>query len=227
MKTIRLAALLLVMAQPLAAQVRGGGQRAAEREEVRDGARDVVLSMHPVLYTGFGPFFDPGTQTRWVLADAAVGGGGGLHIEVGSGVLLGVEAAYARTNYERRPRTGQTAVDAGTAAVTTIVAGGRMSGSGLGRLGGLGGMRGLMGLAGLGYVTGGAGAIVYGLENVAGSNTDLAFHLGGGLELLSARGRGGFLELKQIWAFHEREGVDDSTVRHSRLDLGARLTVRR
>jgi hypothetical protein len=223
-------ALLRAAALPAEAQVRGGAQRPGQTAEVRDSARHVVLSAYPLMYTGFGTFFDPGTQSRWLLADAALGGGGSVHVEVAGGVLLGVDGTFARTNYERRPRQGQTALDAGRASVTTLAAGGRVSGGGLGRLGGLPGMRGmggLMGLGRLGYLSGGVGAVIYDLENVDGSNADLAFNLGGGLEFLSARGRGGFLELKQIWAFHEREGVDDSTVRHSRLELGARIALRR
>jgi hypothetical protein len=210
-----------------AAQMRGGPGRTDTRTTERETTRAVVLSAYPLLYTGFGTVYDPGTESRWLFADAALGGGGAVHVEVSNGLLVGIDAAVARTNYERRPRTAQTALDAGTASISSLQAGLRMSGGGLGRMGGMGAMRALMGLGNLGYVSAGAGAIRYGLENVAGTNTDLAFHLGGGLELLDAGGRGGFLEFKQFWAFHEREGVDDSTVRHSRLELGARLALRR
>lgn len=218
--TILLVFCSLLVALPLEAQVRGG----AMPSQPQDTIRGLALTVHGLMYLRFEPFFDPPTQTRWVMADAAMGGGGALHAALGAGFWLGVEAATARTRYERRPRQGTSPEAQGRATVTTALASARIGGSGLGRLGGLGSL-GYLGRAG--YLSVGAGAINYRLEDLEGSTTDLLFSTAGGLEHTWASGRTVYFELRRFWAFHEREGVESATANHSRVDVGARAPLRR
>lgn len=231
--TCVLLVLVLVTALPVSAQSRRPERerQPADTVAVRDSTRDIVATVHPLLYTGLGVVNDPGSQSQWIFADAALGGGGAVHIEASDVLWLGLEGAFARTNYERRAQGSRTALAAGRAGVGTVHLNARVSSASLGRIGGLGGrgmggLGALLGLGGLGYISLGTGTITWLLDDLA-ANTDLEFHLGGGLEYSWSSGRTAFLEYRQLWSFHEREGVDESTARHSRLDIGARAPLRR
>jgi hypothetical protein len=203
---------------------------AAPRADAQ--GREVTLSAYTLMYTGFGTVWDPPSASRWVFADAALGGGGGVHVALGRDVVVGADAAFSRTRYERRPRTGSTVLASGNATVSTLLAGGRISGGAFGLPGipgvpaprGGGARRG----EGLGtYLAASIGALGYALEDLDGTTFDLAFAAGGGLEYVWSRGQTAFIEWKRLWVFHEREGVDSGTTNHSRIELGARVPVAR
>jgi hypothetical protein len=84
-----------------------------------------------------------------------------------------------------------------------------------------------VGLGGFGtYLTGSVGGVAYWLADVDRSNVDLTFAAGAGLDYAWSSGRAAFVEWKQFWAFHEREGVESGTAEHSRFEIGARLPLR-
>lgn len=183
----------------------------------------MILRGYGLMYTTLGMITDPPTESRWVMADAALGGGGAVHVELASDIYLGAEAAFARTRYERRPGGGgSTVVADGRAGVSTFLLVARLSGDGLGSMGRLVGV-GWIGR--VGYLSAGIGAITYDLEDLEDPNTDFLFSAAGGIELATSSGRGVFVEVRQLWTFHEREGVESGTVRHRRVDLGVRLPL--
>jgi hypothetical protein len=196
-------------------------------------SRPVALTLYGLLYTDFGAVTDPGSSSRWHFADAAMGAGAGVHVGLGP-VALGVDASFTRTRYEREPRGSQGSAGAGRATLASLLVGGRLSSAGL-PIPGIPGVPGPVGRRGRGgapegistYLAAGGGVLSYGLEDLGGVNADLAFAAGGGLEYTWAAGNAAFLEWKRLWSFHEREGVESATSRHSRIELGARIPLRR
>jgi len=188
-----------------------------------DSSRTVTVSGHGLLYLDVGRFYDPGSESVWAMADAAFGGGASLYTELGEGFWLGAEGTLARTRYER-VAGGSSMIASGTATISTLLLNGRLSGNGLGQIGR---MVGLPFIGNIGYVNGGAGIISYRLEDLRDTNVDLLLSVGGGLEIMFSGGRRGiYVEIKRFWAFHEREGVESGTSRHTRLDLGVRAAFR-
>lgn len=210
----------LVTTLPAEAQVRG----RRPPPQASDTINGMLLTGHGLMYLRFDQFFHPPSQSRWVMADAAVGGGAALHMKVGDGVWLGAEATMANTNYERRPRQGGAPLAEGRATISTALLSGRIGGSELGRLGGLGAL-GYLGRAG--YFNLGIGAINYRLEDLEDSTTDFLISTAGGLEHAWPSGRAIYFEMRRFWVFHEREGVESATANHSRSDLGLRIPLRR
>ena len=191
--------------------------------------RGVDVSVFGLLYTGFGRVTDGASQSNWLLADAAFGGGLGASLNAWDNFGVGVELSVARTPYERRARAGNAISGAGDATVGTVLFTARLSQSGF-RIPGIPGIGGV----GFGsipgfatYLSGGLGAVSYWLEDLDGGNADFAFAVGGGLEYTWSGGTVGFLEVRRLWALHEREGVETSMARHSRIELGLRRPVRR
>ena len=195
--------------------------------------KQLSASAYALMYTGFSAVTDPASQSTWEFADAALGGGGTLSIDLGA-VSLGVDAALTRTRYERRPFAGGAALgSSGNATVGTLLATGRLSSGGLSIPGipGIPGPRGGRGRAGesrgglFTYVALGAGVVSYWLGDV--SNSDLGVAAGGGLEYGWSNGRAAFVEWKRVWGFHEREGIESAMADHTRIEVGARLPIRR
>jgi hypothetical protein len=201
-KTILFAAALCVAGVSIA--------EAQARPQPRGVTPRTWVSGNGLMYTNIARFHDPGTASDWVFDDNAFGLGVGAHHEFAPGLLLGVDASFARPAYERRRPSGNVISGAtGTATVATAMATGRI---------------GYGGGADLGfYLTGGLGTIAYNLEDVGEWNADFALQAGTGLEYRMAAARSIFLEWGRIWGYHEREGVGGGAAQHGVLKLGLRF----
>ncbi|MBI4544504.1 MAG: hypothetical protein HY703_04855 [Gemmatimonadetes bacterium] len=157
-----------------------------------------------------GGYHDPGQVTdvtgRWNFG-AALAGGLGVHRRVGPGLALGLEGSFASAPYEREDSTG-VLVDEGQARLVTGLLSGRL------RYGG--------GDAVSLYLTGGAGAFVYGMPELDRWDPDLALLTGAGLEYRAGTSKAFFLEWGRFWAFHQRAGVKSNSTKHSMIRVGAR-----
>ncbi len=136
-------------------------------------------------------------------------GGVGLHRQVGRGLVLGVETSFAPASYERTDASTGELIEDGDARLVTGMLTGRLQTGG----GGDFGM----------YLTGGAGAFVYGLSGLDGWDPDLALSTGAGLEYRPSANRALFVEWGRYWTFHQKEGVRDNTTKHSQLRAGVRF----
>ena len=162
------------------------------------------------MYTSLAEFEDPGTSSRWEFGDNTFGFGAAAHYDVSPTITLGLDLGYAAPEYERRDTADSAAlIGSGDAQVFTLLATGRMVSGGSGDLGF--------------YLTGGAGAIAYRLDEFGDTNTDLALRAGTGLEYRWGATRRIFLEWGRLWTFHEKSGLSGGRVQHSALQLGARF----
>jgi hypothetical protein len=161
-----------------------------------------------VMYTTIAPLLDPGTSSRWQFDDTAFGAGLGAQYEISQGLLLGAEGTWATTSYERRALESQAVLAEGSATIATAMATGRFAYGG-------GGAVGI-------YLTGGAGAIAYNLEDVGEWNSDFALRAGTGIEFLLRRNVGAALEWNRLWAYHEKEELGGGRQNHSMLRLSLR-----
>lgn len=167
------------------------------------------VSGYVQMFNEIGGFHDPGTASSWEFGDNAFGGGLVVQRELG-GLLIGVDLAYARTQYEATPTgPGIEIVTTGDAGIATAFLTGRMAYGGGGDLGL--------------YLTGGVGTIAYELTDLADWNADFALRAGTGLEYRFNARRTLFLEWGRVWGYHEKEGVRGGTARHSVLKLGTRF----
>ena len=161
-----------------------------------------------------GIFMDPGTVrdgdtgTRWDFGTSAVFGVTAQRL-FGSALIAGVEVGYSPIRHEVRDLTTNLLEADGRAHLLTTMAVGRLGGGGGGGF--------------FTYLTGGAGAMTYGIPSLDVWDPDLALRAGGGLEYRHSRALALFLEWNRWWVFHQSEGVDDNTVRHSHLELGVRF----
>ncbi|HUE76436.1 MAG TPA: outer membrane beta-barrel protein [Longimicrobiales bacterium] len=163
-----------------------------------------------------GIFMDPGTVrdadsgTQWDFGTSMVFGATAQRL-FGNSLIAGVEVGYSPIRHEVRPLDSP--------AGTPPTAEGRahlLSTMAVGRLGGGGG-------AGFGtYLTGGIGAITYGIPSLDRWDPDLALRGGGGLEYRHSQRVALFVEWNRWWTFHQAAGVNDNTVQHSHLEVGAR-----
>jgi len=222
--------LLLSSAMVAGAQQPQGRPLPPNQEGAQEPDRGWDLSLAGIMYTGFGRVSDGGSASTWIFGDASFGGRASLDRRSGGLLNLGVDVAAARTPYERRSSQGNAFSGSGDATVATLFATARISQMGGGIPGIPGGGRGgVMGLArGTGlstYLRGGIGTIAYRLEDLEGTNADLAFLLGGGAGYRWEGGRELFFEWNQLWGIHERTGVEDTMTRHSRIELGVRYPL--
>jgi opacity protein-like surface antigen len=199
MKSIIMTALLLA-----ATAASAEAQRPAAT-----GAPKNWASVYGLMYTGISSVQDPDSESRWVFDDNAWGLGARLHRDVAQGLLLGVDASFARPAYERRSLDTGGVVASGTATVASAMANGRFAYGGASQVGF--------------YLTGGIGTIAYQLEDLDGWNTDLALMAGSGLEYRFQRSAALALEWGRIWGYHEKEGLGGGSQRHSMLKLALRL----
>jgi opacity protein-like surface antigen len=167
------------------------------------------VSAYGQMYTNISSVVDPGSSSRWVFDDNALGFGARLHREVGSSLLLGVDASFARPAYERRDLDLGLVVAEGTATIMTAMANGRFAYGGASEVGL--------------YLTGGIGTVAYNLEDLSGWNADLALNAGTGLEWRFQRDKALALEWGRIWAYHEKEDLGGGSQQHSMLRLALRL----
>lgn len=171
-----------------------------------------VKSPPKTWVSGWGSvFMDPGRVADqsgiWDFG-SAFGGGLGLHRQVGTGLALGIEGSFSPVSYEMRDPQGMLIGD-GKARLATTMLTGRLQTSGG---------------AGLGmYMTGGAGAFIYGMPDLDRWDPDFALYTGAGLEYRAATRQALFVEWGRYWTFHQKEGIRDNTVKHSQIRAGVRL----
>lgn len=157
-------------------------------------------------YISPGSVADPSTG-QWDFG-SAVGGGLDVHRQVGNSLTLGIETSIAPADYEIRSKEGAL-TNEGRARLATGMLTGRLRYGGSTNFGM--------------YLTGGAGAFMYGLSDLDRWDTDFAFKTGTGLEYRPSRTKALFVEWGRYWTFHQKEGVRDNTVQHSELRAGLRL----
>ncbi|HEX7119176.1 MAG TPA: outer membrane beta-barrel protein [Longimicrobiales bacterium] len=135
-------------------------------------------------------------------------GGLGLHRQVGRSLVLGIEGSFAPAAYERTDKDGALLGEGDARLVTGMVTGRLQTGGG-----------GNFGM----YLTGGAGAFVYGMSELDRWDPDLALKTGAGLEYRPSVDKALFVEWGRYWTFHQKEGVRDNTTKHSQLRAGVRI----
>lgn len=155
-----------------------------------------------------GRVFDPASNSTWAFG-SSFSGGLGLHREFGA-LTLGVEGSFAPARYELRdPDANNAVIEDGSGQLVTTMLSGRL------RTGG-GGPFGM-------YLTGGAGALFYGVPSLNRWDPDLALMTGAGIEYRPSAKQTLFLEWGRFWTFHQREGVEDNSARMSQLRGGIRI----
>lgn len=199
MKTSLLFAVTLAAGAPLAASA----QRPFPTEPPKTWA-----SVYGVMYTDISSLRDPATESRWAFDDNAFGLGAALHRRVAEGLMLGIDATYARPKYEQRSLEDDVVLESGTASVATAMANGRYGG-GSGEIGF--------------YLTGGIGTVAYRLEHLDSWNADFGLRAGTGLEYRFRRNLAAALEWGRTWGYHEKEDLGGGSQTHSSLKLSARF----
>ncbi len=174
------------------------------------GAQDTWISAWSGIFMDPGTVRDSDSGTEWDFGTSVVFGATAQRL-FGNSLVAGVEIGYSPIRHEVRPldAPGGILPDAEGRAhlLTTMVAG---------RLGGGGG-------AGFGtYLSGGVGAATYGIPSLERWDSDVALRGGGGVEYRHSQRVALFVEWNRWWTFHQSAGVDDNTVRHSHLEIGAR-----
>ncbi|HUG40727.1 MAG TPA: outer membrane beta-barrel protein [Longimicrobiales bacterium] len=160
-----------------------------------------------------GIFMDPGTVrdgesgTRWDFGTSPVFGVTAQRVFGGS-LIAGLEVGYAPMRHEVRYLTTDSLVADGRAHLLSTMLAGRLGGGGGGFFT---------------YLSGGIGALTYGIPGLERWDTDPALRGGGGLEYRHTPNLALFLEWNRWWAFHQSEGVDDNTVNHGHLEVGVRF----
>lgn len=160
-----------------------------------------------------GGYMSPGSVVdaesgKWDFG-SSFAGGLGLHRQVGRSLVLGVEGSFAPAAYERLDLDTNEVLGSGNARLVTGMLTGRLQTGGGGGLGM--------------YVTGGIGAVVYGIPDLDRWDPDLALRTGAGMEYRPSHNRALFLEWGQLWTYHQKEGVRDNTAKHSQLRAGVRF----
>jgi len=195
-RVLVLTALTFAGALPLPAQIR----------DVPPPARAWV-SAWGGMYTTVDAIGDPETASTWRFDDNVFAFGAGAEYEVARGLLLGAEASYSSTDFERID--DDSVVAQGSADLISAFATGRFRYGGGNTLGG--------------YLKGMAGGFGYRTPDPDATNFDLALSTGAGLEYRFRSRAALYLEWNRIWAYHEKEGIDGgNTGKHSLLRLGFR-----
>lgn len=175
----------------------------------RASAQDTWISGWGGVYMDPGSVRDGESGTVWDFGTSAVFGAGVQRL-FGGTLMAGLDVGYSPIKHEVRDLATDVLVPGGDgrAHLLTTMAVGR-----LGRGGGAGFFT---------YLTGGVGAMTYGIPVLDRWDSDLALRAGGGLEYGGAGIVSLFVEWNRWWTFHQAEGVDDNTVRHAHLQIGAR-----
>ncbi|HEX6308208.1 MAG TPA: outer membrane beta-barrel protein [Longimicrobiales bacterium] len=200
MRKLILLAAGMIAATPLALRAQMAGPA---------GAPKTWVSAYGLMYTGVSNLDDPDTSSRWRFDDNAFGFGASLQRQLGTSLMIGVDASVARPEYERRDLTTDIVAGRGTASIATAMATGRYGYAGGGAIGF--------------YLDGGIGMIAYRLEDLGFWNTDFALQAGTGLEYRFDRNKAVALEWGRTWGYHEEEDIGDGNQTHSRLKLALRL----
>jgi hypothetical protein len=205
-KNLSIAALLLLLAVP-----RVHAQQP--QQPVADPrAPGIWVHASAVMYTTVSSFIDPGSESRWIFGDPAFGAGIGVQREFGTGLLLGIDATYARVEYQRTDLAAQTVVGEGNAGIASGMVVGRFAYGGGGNVGI--------------YLSGGLGTMAYNLEDLGSWNADFAMRAGTGIEYRMDDRKAVALEWSRGWAYHEKEDLTGGdTQRPSMLRLNARIRL--
>lgn len=160
-------------------------------------------------FTNPGRVSDGASDRHWNFG-SSFAGGLGAHRRVGSSLVLGLDASFAPAPYELVTRGDEPALAGeGSARVVTAMASGRL------RYGGGGSF--------FMYLTGGAGAMIYGMPELNRWDPDLALLTGAGLEYRPSGDKAIFIEWGRYWTFHQRDqGVSDNSTKHGQLRIGVR-----
>jgi opacity protein-like surface antigen len=198
--------LIVANAAPGHAQDRPSGRQAGAAMQPR-----VYFSAWAGHYTSIGGFVEPEPNDFFTF-DRPFVYGGGLHVRVNQGIVVGVDGAIADVDYERRERGQIDVLSSGSGRVATALLSARLNtGTGPG-----------FNL----YLTGGAGVQAYELPEPEfdGWDRDLALMLGLGLDYRLHPRFGFFVEYGQFWAYHQKgDDLSRNTANHDVLRLGARF----
>jgi hypothetical protein len=158
-----------------------------------------------------GGFLNPGSVPDasgiWDFG-TAFSGGLGVHRQIGSGLAIGLEGSFAPAKYELRDAQ-KAVIGNGNASIVPGLLSARMYTGGMGPMGM--------------YLTGGAGAIAYGMKGLDKWDPDLALMTGAGFEYRPSQRQSLFLEWGKFWTFHQSEGVKSNTINHSQIRAGVRI----
>jgi hypothetical protein len=193
--TVAVLALVVVVLHGLPAVAAGQGTRLSA---------SAGMLMNP------GTVVDHESGTRWDLGTSFMGGIGIQHA-VGHGLVAGIDLGYSPVRHEVRRLADGVVEDEGRAHIVTALLSGRL---GAGRVAGFGT-----------YLSGGVGTMIYGIPSLDRWDPDLALRGGGGVEYAPSRDLALFLEWSRWWVFHQSEGVQDNTVHHGSLEVGARFRL--
>jgi len=149
-----------------------------------------------------------GAVVNWAFDDYVPAFGAGAEYEVSQGLMLGLEGSYASTDFVTSQNNVRLAD--GTANLLALFATGRLQYGGTGAVGF--------------YLKGMAGLFGYRMPEPDETNFDPALSTGAGLQYPFRFPAVLFLEWSQLWAYHEKDGIDEgNTGRHSLLRLGFRV----
>jgi hypothetical protein len=158
-----------------------------------------------------GGFLNPGSVPDasgiWDFG-SAFSGGLGIHRQIGPGLAIGLEGTFAPAKYELRDAQ-KAVIGSGSASLVTGLLSARLYTGGSGPMGM--------------YLTGGAGAIAYGMKGLDRWDPDLALMTGAGFEIRPSQRQSLFLEWGKYWTFHQSDGVKDNTINHSQIRAGMRI----
>jgi opacity protein-like surface antigen len=171
-------------------------------------AQDTWISGWGGLFLNPGTVQDHESGTRWEFGTSFMFGGG-IQRALGQGLVAGIDVGYSPVRHEVRDINTRALLDEGRAHILTAMLTGRL---GAGRAAGFGT-----------YLAGGLGAMVYGIPHLDRWDPDFALRGGGGVEYAPSRELALFLEWSQWWVFHQSQGVQDNTIRHGTLEIGARF----
>jgi opacity protein-like surface antigen len=184
---------------------------ATEPAAAQSGGSRVWVTGWAGRFTSIGGFSDQELDAFFRFDDA-MAFGGGVHMPVSQGVLVGIEVLYASPTYERFNRDSATAQGQGDAKVASALASLRLAGG-----------SGVLGL----YLTGGAGIFAWDVDDPDlddGWDMDLAFEIGAGVEYAVIPRARLFGEYTYWWVYHQKDdAVRKNTANLNLLRVGARF----
>jgi hypothetical protein len=179
--------------------------------EAQPGAPRVWVSGWAGRFTSLGGFSD-GDLDAFFRFDDATAFGAGAHFTVSPGLVLGLDALYGTSSYQRFNRDDASAQGEGDAKVGSALASLRMAGGG-----------GILGL----YLSAGGGVFAWDLDDAEleeGWDLDLALQIAAGLEYAFHTRARLFAEYGQWWVYHQKDDeIQSNTPNHNLIRVGARL----
>ena len=177
------------------------------------GAPRVWITGWAGRFTSIGGFSD-GELDAFFRFDDATAFGGGVHVPVSPGLLVGVDVLYASPTYERFSRDDASSQGQGDAKVASALASLRLAGG-----------TGILGL----YLSGGGGIFAWDLDDPElddGWDMDLGLEVAAGVEYSVVRRARLFAEYAYWWVYHQKDdAVRSNTANHNLLRFGARFGI--